>query len=209
MSKWKNFITFEGGEGAGKSTQIKIISNLLQKDGYDVLTTREPGGSPLAELIRNFLLDPNRPKLLTEHEALLFAAARSDHLHNKIIPHLNKGGVVLCDRFNDSTKAYQGQLLSPEQLHLLDQYSVGDNSPSTTFIFDIDPLIGTHRTNIRRGNAQADRFEAEDFSFHLELRERFLEILRKNPSRCILVDATKDIEEISLFIYKEITQRIK
>ena len=202
------FVTFEGGEGAGKSTQIARLVARLRGCGERVLMTREPGGSPLAERLRAFLLSPDRPPLQAEHEALLFAAARSDHLAKVIRPALERGDVVLCDRFADSTRAYQGQAAGEDLLATLYQESVGVDGPGLTLIFDIDPVVGLARASARRGKDAVDRFEREDFHFHVALRRRFLDIAAAEPERCVVVDASADPDTVEEQVFDAVARRL-
>jgi dTMP kinase len=205
----KRFVTFEGGEGAGKSTQIRLVADALRALGHEVLTTREPGGSPLAERLRAFLLSPDRPKLLPADEALLFAAARADHLAKTIKPALERGAIVLCDRFADSTRAYQGVEVGEPLLHALHEESVGDDGPSLTFVFEIPAAEGLGRAAARRGGEAADRFEGEGLAFHVELSERFAAIAHAESGRCVTVDAGggRGREDIAAEIVRALVDR--
>ena len=197
------FITFEGGEGTGKSTQLKLLADRLRGQGVDVLTTREPGGTPEAEAIRNLLVNGNPDRMSAEAEALLNYAARDHHLRNVIRPALVKGFTVICDRFMDSTRAYQG-LAGGASLSFIDALEnsiVGETLPDMTLIFDLDPLIGLERAKARGG---ADRFERKGLEFHQKLRAGFLEIARQNPSRCKLVDASLPVNDVSALVWQAI-----
>src|SRR5215470_4247806 len=169
------FITFEGGEGTGKSTHAALLADRLKSFGIAVLRTREPGGSPGAEAIRHVLLSGAAKPLGAEAEALLFAAARSDHVRNAIEPALARGVWVICDRFIDSTRVYQGSLghLDPKFMRALERVTVGDLKPDLTFILDVPAQVGLERARSRRNGEGADRFEAESLKFHEELREAF------------------------------------
>ena len=197
------FITFEGGEGTGKSTQLKLLADRLRGQGVDVLTTREPGGTPEAEAIRNLLVNGNPDSMSAEAEALLNYAARDHHLGNVIRPALVKGFTVICDRFMDSTKAYQGFAggASLSFIDALESSIVGETLPDMTLIFDLDPLIGLERAKARGG---ADRFERKGLEFHQKLRAGFLEIARQNPSRCKLVDASLPVNDVSALVWQAI-----
>jgi dTMP kinase len=187
------FITFEGGEGSGKSTQLKLLAERLDAVGIPTLMTREPGGSPGAEVIRYMVL-AGMGKLLggPDTESLLFAAARDDHVHTVIVPALEKGAWVLCDRFSDSTRVYQGKLgnVDPKLINALERVTIGDIKPDLTFILDVPVEVGLARAAKRRGKEAADRFESEDVSFHETLREAYLQLVKDNPARCALIDAT-------------------
>ena len=185
------FITFEGGEGTGKSTQALILAEILKKQDVDVVLTREPGGSPGAEIIRNLLVTGSVDRWSTMSEVLLMYAARADHWQNTIKKALDRGAWVLCDRFADSTVAYQGygRGVSREFLQLLYQHIVGDVEPDVTFIFDLDVNEGIKRATARmEGNVVVEgRFEAMDIEFHKRSRLGFLEIAKENSSRCVVL----------------------
>ncbi|MBZ9871259.1 dTMP kinase [Mesorhizobium sp. BR1-1-9] len=187
------FITFEGGEGAGKSTQIERLAGKMRAKKYDVLVTREPGGSPGAEAVRHVLLsgaaEPFGPKM----EALLFAAARSDHVEQVIRPAVERGSIVLCDRFLDSSRVYQGVTggLDPVFMETLEQVAINGMMPDMTLIFDIDPTEGLRRATVRRGAGTGpDRFEKETLAIHQARREAFLAIAAAEPERCVVIDAS-------------------
>jgi dTMP kinase len=185
------FITFEGGEGSGKSTQIKTLAKRLKRAGLRTVVTREPGGSPGAEIIRHLLLSGMGKLLGPEAETLLFAAARDDHVHAVIKPALDQGIWVLCDRFFDSTRAYQGRLgkVDPGVLNAMQRVTIGDLKPDLTIILDIPVDIGMQRAAARRGAGAPDRFEAEDVKFHEGLRDAYRQIAAAEPQRCVLIDA--------------------
>jgi dTMP kinase len=189
------FITFEGGEGAGKSTQIERLARRMRAKKYDVLVTREPGGSPGAEAVRHVLLsgaaEPFGPKM----EAILFAAARSDHVEQVIRPAVERGSIVLCDRFIDSSRVYQGVTggLDPDFMQALEAVAINGIVPDMTLIFDIDPGEGLRRATARRNSGDdADRFEKETLAVHQRRREAFLAIAEAEPDRCIVIDAAAD-----------------
>jgi len=186
------FITFEGGEGAGKSTQIRLLADALRAAGHDVLVTREPGGSPGAEAVRHVLLsgaaEPFGPRL----EAILFAAARSDHVEQVIRPAVEAGRIVLCDRFMDSSRVYQGVTgdLPADFMAALERVTVNGMVPDLTIILDIDPEEGLRRAAARRESGEgADRYEKEHLDLHQRRREAFLAIAAAEPDRCVVVDA--------------------
>ncbi|ESX14690.1 dTMP kinase [Mesorhizobium sp. M1148] len=187
------FITFEGGEGAGKSTQIERLAQKMRAKKYDVLLTREPGGSPGAEAVRHVLLsgaaEPFGPKM----EALLFAAARSDHVEQVIRPAVERGSIVLCDRFLDSSRVYQGVTggLDPAFMEALEEVAINGMMPDMTLILDIDPAEGLRRAAARRGAEDGpDRFEKETLDIHQRRRDAFLAIATAEPDRCIVIDAS-------------------
>jgi dTMP kinase len=190
-SKSGRFITFEGGEGSGKSTQIKTLAERLSGAELRTIVTREPGGSPGAEIIRHLLLSGMGKLLGPEAETLLFAAARDDHVHAVIEPALDQGIWVLCDRFFDSTRAYQGRLgkVDPKVLNAMQRVTIGDLKPDLTIILDVPVEIGMQRAAARRGVGAPDRFEAEDVKFHEGLRDAYRQIAVAEPQRCVLIDA--------------------
>ncbi|MVA97836.1 dTMP kinase [Nitratireductor sp. CAU 1489] len=193
------FITFEGGEGAGKSSQIRILADTLRARGYDVLVTREPGGSPGAEAIRHVLLSGAAEPFGPAMEAILFAAARSDHVEQVIRPALESGTMVLCDRFMDSSRVYQGVTggLDPAFMAALERVTVNEMIPNLTLILDIDPVEGLDRANARRGEGQADRYEKETLDIHRRRRDAFRDIARSDPERCKVIDASESEEEVA------------
>jgi dTMP kinase len=190
-SKRGRFITFEGGEGSGKSTQIKTLAERLNGAELRTIVTREPGGSPGAEIIRHLLLSGMGKLLGPETETLLFTAARDDHVHAVIEPALEQGIWVLCDRFFDSTRAYQGRLgkVDPKVLNAMQRVTIGDLQPDLTIILDVPVEIGMQRAAARRGAGAPDRFEAEDVKFHEGLRDAYRQIAAAEPRRCVMVDA--------------------
>jgi dTMP kinase len=204
------FITFEGGEGAGKSTQIKMLADRLDAANQRAIVTREPGGSPGAEIIRHVVLAGMGKLLGPEAETLLFAAARDDHVHAVIQPALDQGIWVLCDRFSDSTRAYQGRLgkVAPAVLNAMERVTIGNLKPDLTIILDVPVEVGMQRARVRRGNGVADRFEAEDIEFHRGLREAFRQIATAEPERCVLVDATADAAAVSAQIWTAARDRL-
>ncbi len=189
MSARGLFLTFEGGEGAGKSTQIRRLAAELEARGLPVIVTREPGGTPLAEAIRGLLLGPEASgDAMTQ--ALLFAAARRDHILTRIEPALAAGTSVLCDRFTDSTRAYQGGRLPEAAIEATIALGTGELEPDLTFVLDLPPETGLARAR-KRGNA-ADTFERADLAFHAGVRARFLALAEASPSRFAVIDATAD-----------------
>jgi dTMP kinase len=197
------FITFEGGEGSGKSTQIRKLADRLDVAKLRAIVTREPGGSPGAEIIRHLVLSGMGKLLGAEAETLLFAAARDDHVHTVILPALSQGIWVLCDRFYDSTRAYQGRLgqVQPGILNAMQRVTIGDLKPDLTLILDVPVEIGLQRASVRRGNATPDRFEAEDVKFHQDLRNAYRQIAAEEPQRCVLIDATADPDTVAAQIW--------
>lgn len=195
------FVTFEGGEGAGKSTQIRLLANALRERGLTVLMTREPGGSKGAEAVRHVLLSGAAEPYGIRMEAILFAAARSDHVEQVIRPALAAGTVVLCDRFMDSSRVYQGITGNLEQsfVETLERVAINGVVPDCTIIFDLSASIGLERARKRAAgpDEQPDRFEKEELETHEKRREAFLDIAEREPLRCRVVDATKAQEAIA------------
>ena len=207
------FITFEGGEGAGKSTQIALLADYLQKNGTDVVCTREPGGSVGAEEIRNLLVRGSNTRWDRLTELLLFSAARRDHLVKTILPALNAGKTVLSDRFHDSTVAYQcfGYGFDEtvyQQAQNLYHLIAGDFVPNLTFILDIDPRIGLKRSMKRQGNDE-QRFENMDFTFHQNLRAGFLKLAAENSHRYVVINADQPVEKIHQDIVSALRDYLK
>jgi dTMP kinase len=193
------FITFEGGEGSGKSTQIKKLSEHLAGMRLPNIVTREPGGSPGAEIMRHLVLSGMGKLLGPEAETLLFAAARDDHVRTVIQPALSRGTWVLCDRFVDSTRAYQGRVghVAPGLLNAMQRVTIGDLKPDLTIILDVPAEVGLKRAAARRGKGAPDRFEAEDLKFHEDLREAYRQIAAEDPQRCVLIDASADPDTVA------------
>ena len=204
------FISFEGGEGSGKSTQIKKLSERLAAEKLRAIVTREPGGSPGAEIIRHLVLSGMGKLLGAEAETLLFAAARDDHVRTVIQPALSQGTWVLCDRFFDSTRAYQGRLgqVSPDVLNAMQRVTIGDLKPDLTIILDIPVEVGLKRAAVRRGSGAADRFEAEDVQFHQDLRDAYKQIAAEDPQRCVLIDANADADTVEAQIWSAVRNHL-
>ncbi|AZS21345.1 MULTISPECIES: dTMP kinase [unclassified Caulobacter] len=201
------FISFEGGEGAGKSTQIRRLADTLQASGHDVVVTREPGGSPGAEAIRDLLVNGAADRWSPVTESLLMYAARRDHLERLIRPALARGAIVLCDRFADSTRAYQGAggdapatLISALEAHVL-----GGTVPVLTLILDLPAEVGLERAEARGGAA---RFESKGLAFHERLRAGYLEIARQEPERCVVINADAELDAVTAAISDVVAQRL-
>lgn len=201
-------ITFEGGEGCGKSTQINIIYDIFKSTDLPAIKTREPGGSPGAEQIRNMLVKGEAATWDPVAETLLFYAARVDHVNTVIKPALAQGKHVLCDRFCDSTVVYQGigKGIGEEYVLSLHRQTLGHFMPDLTIILDIDPATGLKRAGGRQ-NAET-RFESMHFDFHQSVRAGFLAIARREPQRCAVVDASLDIQAVQAQIIATINQRL-
>ena len=194
------FITFEGGDGSGKSTQVNLLKDYLDNLNFETIKTREPGGTPSAEILRDLLTTGEVEKWTPMSEALLMWAARYEHLIQVIEPALNSGKNVICDRFYDSTYAYQGVAhnLGIDKMEKLKKIIIGDIEPDITFVLDIDPKVGLKRS-LDRPN-QENRFESYNIDFHNKIRSAFLEIAKKNKNRCVVVDASLNEQEINNLI---------
>jgi dTMP kinase len=205
------FITFEGGEGAGKSTQVERLAERLRALGLGVVVSREPGGSAGAEAIRHVLLSGAAKPLGPHAEAILFAAARADHLRQTIRPALERRQWVISDRFADSTRIYQGVLgnVDARLIWRLEKLTVGETGPDLTIILDIPPEEGLARAARRRGNATIDRFEGEAFDFHKKLREAYLELAEHEPNRCVVINAGADAATVSEFVWSAVNTRLR
>ena len=197
MSQNSLLITFEGGEGSGKTTQSQILYNTLKEKGFEVIKTREPGGTKFAETIREILVQGESNKINNISELLLFAAARADHVQKVIKECLKDNKIVICDRFTDSTLAYQGYAgnLDLDLVKEVNRISIGEISPDLTFVFDIDPTLGIERA--LGGNNKETRFEEKDIMYHKKIRDGYMDIARDNPDRCVVINGTIDIEQIS------------
>ncbi|WP_102273330.1 dTMP kinase [Cytobacillus massiliigabonensis] len=200
------FITAEGPEGAGKTTVIGMISQKLEEEGYPVLLTREPGGIEIAEQIRRVILDKKNTQMDARTEALLYAAARRQHLVEKVIPALEKGYIVLCDRFIDSSLAYQGYArgLGVEEVFSINRFAIEDMMPQLTLYFDIKPEIGLERIN-KHKNREVNRLDLEDLEFHHKVREGYAMLLNEYPKRMVKINASQPVESV----LKEAEGRIK
>lgn len=210
------FVTFEGGEGAGKSTQIRRLQAALETRGRDVVLTREPGGTPEAEKIRDLLVQRDGGSWNPMEECLLFYAARHHHVEQLIKPALEAGKIVLCDRFADSTLVYQGygHKLDVHELYDLHELVLGTFKPDLTFVMDLPPEVGLERSERRLAQAHGtresteDRFERMDIAFHRRLRTGFLDIARHEPERCVLMDAGLPVDELAKRIEGIVFERL-
>ncbi|WP_062116541.1 dTMP kinase [Aureimonas sp. AU40] len=204
------FLTFEGGEGSGKTTQIARLASFLREQGHEVCTTREPGGTPAADALRQILLSGRARDLGGETEALLFAAGRRDHIEGVILPALLRGEIVLCDRFHDSTRVYQGSVggVPPETLAVMEAATLEGVVPDLTLILDIPAEQGLQRAATRRGQDAADRFESEPVALHEQRRKAFLRIAASEPSRCVVVDAAREADVIEAEIRRIVMERL-
>lgn len=199
----KLFFTFEGPDGAGKTTVLKMIVSKLQEEGKEVVATREPGGSVIAEEIRQVILNPAHTEMDAKTEALLYAAARSQHFAEKIEPALSQGKVVLCDRFIDSSLAYQGigRGLGIAGVKSINEFAIGDRMPDMTILFDLDPEIGLSRIN-KHKEREVNRLDVESLTFHQSVRNAYLKLAEEFPERIYIIDASKSLEEVFQTVWK-------
>jgi dTMP kinase len=204
------FITFEGGEGTGKSNHSAMVAERLKALGISVKQTREPGGSLGAEIMRHVLLSGAAQPFGPSAEAILFAAARDDHLDTLIRPALDHGQWVVCDRFVDSTRVYQGIVgqVAPPIIRALERIVVGDTMPDLTFVLDVPADLGLRRAIERRGKTAADRFEQETLAFHETLRQGFRAIAAVESERCVLIDTTAPVAEVAERIWRVVQERL-
>ncbi|USK75118.1 dTMP kinase [Peribacillus frigoritolerans] len=191
------FITMEGPEGAGKTTITQMLGKALQQEGYQVLLTREPGGVPISEQIREVILNKDNTAMDSRTEALLYAAARRQHLVEVVMPELERGGIVLCDRFIDSSLAYQGHArgLDIEEVYNINKFAIGDMMPDATLFFDIDPEEGLRRIQ-SNGEREVNRLDLEALDFHKKVCEGYQFIINRWKERFIIVDAGRTINEV-------------
>jgi dTMP kinase len=205
------FITLEGGEGVGKSTQAQLLAERLAGLGIDVVKTREPGGSPGAEIVRDIVLSGLAKPFGPQAETLLFAAARRDHVESLIRPALAADKWVICDRFIDSTRVYQGILGQAGRplVRALERITVGDAMPDLTVILDLPAEVGLARALARRAGGAPDRFEGEDLGFHQRLNAAFREIAEEEPNRCVLIDADRPAEAVAADIWAKVAERLQ
>jgi dTMP kinase len=201
------FITFEGGEGAGKSTQAARLAARLQAAGIEVVRTREPGGSEGAEALRALLVNGGADRWSPIAETLMMYAARADHLDRVIRPALDAGAWVVCDRFSDSTRAYQGAGggVPGELIETLDKAVVRADQPDLTLVIDVPVELGLERAHARGGEA---RFEAKGAGFHLRLRDGFLALARAEPERCVVLDGAADPDDVADRVWKAVQTRL-
>jgi dTMP kinase len=205
------FITFEGGEGTGKSTQAAMLALKLESLGIGVKLTREPGGSPGAEIIRHVLLSGAAKPFGPDAEAILFAAARNDHIQCTIGPALGVGQWVISDRFADSTRVYQGTLgeVDTRLIKALERVSVGDLRADLTLVLDVPAEIGLKRAAGRRKGSDPDRFEAETIDFHEQLRQAYLTLAASEPQRCVIIDASAPKMTVAKQIWQAVKTRLR
>lgn len=203
------FISFEGGEGSGKTTCIKKVVETLEKEGRNVVLTREPGGTPISEEIRNIILDKKNTDMDPRTEALLYAASRRQHIVQKILPALKEGKIVITDRFLDSSLAYQGGArgLGVDTIYNVNQYATEGLEPDVTFFFDIEPEEGLRRIAANAGR-EVNRLDVEKLSFHHAVRQEFLALEKRFPKRYVVIDASKDKEHVYMDVINEIHKRL-
>jgi dTMP kinase len=200
------FVTMEGPEGAGKTTIIQLLAENLEAEGYKILQTREPGGIEIAEQIRSIILDKENVKMDSRTEALLYAAARRQHLVEKVLPALNEGYIIICDRFIDSSLAYQGYArgLGMDQVLAINEFAIEGFMPNLTIYFDIKPEIGLERIN-RHKNREVNRLDLENLEFHEKVREGYLKLADQFRDRIYKVDASRTVEEV----LQEVERKLK
>lgn len=204
------FITFEGPEGSGKTSVIKNVYDYLTKRGYEVILTREPGGTPIAEEIRNVILDKKNTNLDARAEALLYAASRRQHLVEKVWPALKEGKIVLCDRFLDSSLAYQGGArgIGVEEILNVNLFATEGFYPDLTFLLDIEPSLGLKRIALNK-NREVNRLDLEKIEFHNKVRQTFLDLAKKYEDRYVIIDASKPLAEVNKSVEEAVARRLK
>ena len=191
------FITIEGPEGAGKTTIIEMLLEKLESEGYPIMKTREPGGIEIAEQIRSVILNKNNTAMDGRTEALLYAAARRQHLVEKVLPAIEQGFIVLCDRFIDSSLAYQGfaRGIGMDEVYSINTFAIDNRMPDATLYFDIDPEIGMKRINEHKGR-EVNRLDLENLEFHRKVREGYQLLSRKYSNRIIEIDASQPLQKV-------------
>lgn len=200
------FISVEGSDGSGKSTQIENIKHFFKDKGMDIVFTREPGGTPIGEMLREIILDRDLKEMSDMTEALLYAAARAQHVSQVIKPALEDGKIVICDRFVDSSIAYQGYGRGlGEPVAVINGFAIDGCMPDVTFLMKMDPRVGRRRIR----EEQQDRLEMEADDFHIRTFEGYLELERRYPERIVSIDASRSIEEIKLDIYSKLEELLK
>lgn len=201
------FITFEGVEGSGKSSQVKLLEQYLQQQGYDCFITREPGGPPISEAIRSLLLDVNNAEMVPETELLLYLASRAQHTAQWIIPALEQGKIVICDRYTDSSLAYQGggRKLSADVINALTTFATRKLEPDITYLLDVDVEVGQQRIS----NRTLDRLEEESLNFHKQVRQEYLKLANRHKNRYIIIDGSLGVQEIHELIVQHIKTHIR
>ncbi|HAQ08757.1 MAG TPA: dTMP kinase [Bacillus bacterium] len=200
------FITIEGPDGSGKTTIINMLAESLKKDGFEVVATREPGGIEIAEQIRQVILDRDNTAMDPRTEALLYAAARRQHLAEKVKPALERGEIILCDRFVDSSLAYQGHArgLGIDEVYSINEFAIENMMPQLTLYFDVSPEVGLERINKNKGR-EVNRLDLENLEFHQKVREGYLILAERFPERIVKIDASKQLDSV----YGEAEAKIK
>lgn len=203
------FITFEGGEGSGKSSAIAGVKKYLEEKGYDVILTREPGGTKISEQIRNVILDKENTEMDSRTEALLYAASRRQHLVEKIWPSIKQGKIVICDRYLDSSLAYQGHArgLGVEDILKVNEYATEGTFPNITFLLDITPEQGLNRIQAN-SSREVNRLDLEKMSFHHKVRDGYLALAKRFEDRYVIIDASKPLEAVIQDLCEAIEQRL-
>ena len=203
------FITLEGPEGSGKTTAVEAAVKRLQEMGYEIVRTREPGGTPIAEQIRNVILDKQNTAMDGRTEALLYAASRRQHLVEKVWPALKEGKIVICDRYLDSSLAYQGGArgLGVENILNINLFATENTWPDLTLLFDIKPELGLARINAN-ANREVNRLDLEELSFHNKVRDTFLELAKRYPDRFVIIDASQSREDVAKATMEAILSRL-
>lgn len=203
------FITFEGGEGAGKTTVLEAVAKKLTNNHYDVVVTREPGGISIAENIRDIILDPNHTQMDAKTEALLYAAARRQHLVEKVKPALDSGKIVLCDRFIDSSLAYQGYAreLGIDQVYAVNQFAIGELMPDLTLFFDIPPNQGLERIALNK-EREKNRLDLEALPFHYKVHQAYRILVDRFPDRIHTIDATGVLDDVITDAYQVVLEKL-
>ncbi|WP_260858154.1 dTMP kinase [Bacillus sp. FJAT-22090] len=210
MLKRGYFISSEGPEGAGKTTVMNLLGNKLKDEGYDVLMTREPGGIMISEKIRNIILDNEHTMMDSRTEALLYAAARRQHLVEKVQPAIAAGKIVICDRFIDSSLAYQGfaRGIGIEEILAINKFAIGEMMPNKTILFDIEPSVGLERINAHN-NREKNRLDVESLAFHEKVRTGYLQLVEQYPDRIEVIDASRSLETVLEEAYKVIKRELE
>lgn len=203
------FITLEGPEGSGKTSAIKIVKETLEKEGHQIVMTREPGGTPISEQIRNVILDKNNTAMDYRTEALLYAASRRQHLVEKVWPNVKAGNIVICDRYLDSSLAYQGYArgLGIEEILNVNMYATEGTFPDLTLLFDLDPEVGLARINAN-ANREVNRLDLEKISFHEKVRNGYLDLAKRFPDRFVIINANQPLEKVAQDALKAIKERL-
>ena len=204
------FITLEGPEGSGKTSAIKFVKEQLEKEGHQIIMTREPGGTPISEQIRNVILDKGNTAMDYRTEALLYAASRRQHLVEKVWPNVKEGKIVICDRYLDSSLAYQGYAreLGVEDILNVNMYATEGTFPDLTLLFDLEPEVGLARINAN-SDREVNRLDLEKLSFHHRVRNGYLELAKRFPDRYVIINAALPLEEVASNALKAIKERLQ